>query len=221
MSDTDYYPSTGDKTYLDRAYALKTPAEARTLYDEWAKSYDTDLSGLDYAFPRRAAEAVIANLPAKTDAPLRVLDAGCGTGLVGVALAQLAQGQAEFKIDGVDISPGMLETARKTGLYAELSEVDLTEPLSFASASYDIVVCVGTLTRGHVGYAVLAEFVRVTKSGGLVVATVLDQIWTSAGFEAEVDRLGRENQVEMLSVGSVGVVEAKQEGGRLVVMRRV
>lgn len=221
MSDTDIYPSASDKAYLDRAYALKSPDEARTLYDEWAKSYDTDLSGLDYAFPRRAAEAVLANLPAKADGPLKVLDAGCGTGLVGVALIQAAQGRAKFRIDGVDISPGMLETAQKTGLYADLSEVDLTKPLSSASSSYDIVVCVGTLTRGHVGCAVLAEFVRVTKGDGLVVATVLDQIWKSAGFEAEVERLSRENQVEVLSVGTVGVVEGKQEGGKLVVMRRL
>ena len=64
--------------------------------------------------------------------------------------------------------------------------------------SYDVVVCVGTLTHGHVGPAAFGEFVRLARPGGTIVATVLDDIWDSGGYRAEVDRLAQMAMVEVL-----------------------
>lgn len=264
MSDSPAYtslPSSTSKAYLDRAYALQSPAEARTLYDEWARSYDADLSGIEYVFHRHAAGAVLQNLGPNVDVnrklKVKVLDAGCGTGLVGRALREeivrvegmgkgggkvgrtdtcpsqeIFQGKIDpsnidFEITGIDISPGMLDVARKTGLYTTLEEVDLMKlPLKYTTGSYDVVVCVGTLTRGHVGPEVLGEFVRVTKTDGIIVATVLEEIWEIKGFERETERLAGTEQevvkeVEVLGVERVGVVKGAEEGGRLVVLRKV
>lgn len=248
MSDSSAYASSsGSKVYLDRAYALQSPSEARTLYDEWAENYDRDLSGLDYVFHRHAARKIIESLldveragnddhdegeAQRGKRVVRALDAGCGTGLVGVALDEDLKGigssgkHIQFEITGVDISTGMLEVARKTGLYEKLDEVDLTKPLEYPSDGYDIVVCVGTLTRGHVGPGVLSEFVRVLKKGGFIVATVLDEIWVGKGFEKEVQKLagkeeGSEKLVVVVSNEEVGVVKTSEEGGRLLVLRKV
>ena len=93
----------------------------------------------------------------------------------------------------------MLERARATGAYRDLDTADLTVPLAAADGTYDVLVCVGTLTHGHVGPSALAEFARVVRSGGHVVATVLDDIWEAGGFRAEVDRLAAGELVEMVS----------------------
>lgn len=185
--------STGGNPYLDRAYALSSTDEARELYDEWAATFDEDITGetQGYVAPGRVADAVVR--VAGTGGA--ILDAGCGTGLAGVELA--ARGAST--IDGVDLSPGMLERARATGAYRNLDTADLTVPLAVADGAYDVLVCVGTLTHGHVGPSALAEFVRVVRSGGHVVATVLDDIWEADGFRAEVDRLAAGELVEMVS----------------------
>lgn len=190
---SEHSTPTGDNPYLARAYGLQGPADARALYDEWAKDYDRDLADAsqDYVAPGVAADTV-AHV-AGTD--VTVLDAGCGTGLAGVALHE----RGVAVIDGVDVSPGMLEQARATGAYRSLEPVDLTRPIPVAADVYDVVVCVGTLTHGHVGPEALAEFVRVTRPGGHVVATVLADVWEPGGFRAEVDRLTGAGAAELVS----------------------
>ncbi|WP_193517288.1 class I SAM-dependent DNA methyltransferase, partial [Nocardiopsis kunsanensis] len=92
---------------LDHVYALKGPAEAESTYDEWAGTYDHDTTeGLGYIAPQRAAERLSRLLPDRPRA--EVLDAGCGTGLVGQALA----GHGFEVVDGLDLSQAMLDIAR-------------------------------------------------------------------------------------------------------------
>jgi ubiquinone/menaquinone biosynthesis C-methylase UbiE len=208
-----------DRDYLSKAYSLSTPAEARDLYDEWADSYDQDLDELDYAFPSNAANALVNALGNDREiADLKILDAGCGTGLVG---AILASEHGAKHIDGVDISSGMLKVARKTLAYQDLSEADLTKRIDREDGTYDAVICVGTLTEGHVGPAVLDEFVRVVKKGGIVDATVLEKIWTSHGFSDKVEELRSSGKVEVLSDSSVGLTKGKSTGGILVLLRKM
>lgn len=205
--------NTGGNPYLDRAYALTGTQDARDLYDEWAGTYDADLTGeaQGYVAPGRAADTV-ARVAGTGGA---ILDAGCGTGLVGAELARRGAGT----IDGVDLSPGMLERARATGAYRDLDTADLTAPLAAADDAYDVVVCVGTLTHGHVGPSALAEFVRAVRSGGYVVATVLDDIWEADGFRAEVDRLAAGELVEMVSAELEPYRSGQTVDCRMVVLR--
>lgn len=194
MSDEPTTP-TGGNPYLKRAYGLRGPDDARALYDEWADHYDADLADASqgYVAPGLAADTVVR----VAGTGVTVLDAGCGTGLVGAALAERGVGV----IDGVDVSPGMLERARATGAYRSLEPADLTRPLPTPADSYDAVVCVGTLTHGHVGPEVLAEFVRVARPAGHVVATVLDDVWEPGGYRATVD--------DLVSAGRADLVSAK------------
>ncbi|WP_026122655.1 class I SAM-dependent DNA methyltransferase [Nocardiopsis halotolerans] len=169
---------------LDRVYALKSPAECESTYDEWATTYEHDTTqGMGYEAPEHAAERLSRLLADRPRA--EVLDAGCGTGLVGAALA----GHGLEVVDGVDLSSAMLEHARAKGVYRDLAKADLTRRLPLEDASYDAVICVGTLTSGHVGPEALDELVRVARPGAPVVVTVLDRIWASSGYEARVGAL--------------------------------
>jgi predicted TPR repeat methyltransferase len=179
---------------FNRIYSLRDLDDCKAVYDEWATSYDNDVNdpASDYVGPARAAQS------AATHGNINgtVLDAGCGTGLCGIALAHLGA----KTIDGLDLSPGMLKVADKTGAYRHLGTADLSKPIEKPDAAYDVVTCVGTLTKTHVGPdPALKEFARIIKRGGVVVATVLEDIWAPGGFEAEVERLAKEGVIDVVS----------------------
>lgn len=190
---------------LAKAYALTDVNATKDLYDQWASTYDTEMSkeDQDYVGPALAATHVLEQLGGpQIPADAEILDAGCGTGLAGIALA----GLGARKIDGVDLSPGMLDIARKAGVYRHLDTADLSAPLAVNDDRYDVVCCVGTLTQAHVGPIALDEFVRVVRPGGRVVATILGSIYESGGYRARID--------ELVAAGKVRLVSANLEDYR-------
>jgi ubiquinone/menaquinone biosynthesis C-methylase UbiE len=216
--------TTEEKPYLDRVFAANDTEESRRLYDEWAATYDADMKVHDFIAPRLVAEGVSSGLklnhldrdPSQVLKGLHILDAGCGTGTVGNELAKMGADDT----DGLDISEGMLEIARKSGAYKDLKIADLTKKLEYQDGEYDSLVCCGTFTHGHLGPEPLAEFVRVVKSGGVVVATVLESHWTEKGFEKEIERL-----VEMgvCAVVSKKVHQYRKDAGdgRILILRSI
>lgn len=140
------------------------PAELnRKLFDTAAHIFDQQLvQGLRYQLPEQIARKLVALHP---DKKIRLLDLGCGTGLLGARLGKL-----DGRLDGVDVSPKMLEQASRLKLYDSLKEADLHDTLRQAEAeSYDVIaaleVCVyvGDLTE-----AVPAAW-RVLAPGGRLI----------------------------------------------------
>ena len=104
---------------LERAYALDSDEKSRALYRDWAQTYDeTMLQGLHYQSPQTVARLLAAHLP---DRQAAVLDIGCGTGLLGQGLAEHGFGT----IDGLDVSPEMMQVAQRRGVYRRFIEADL------------------------------------------------------------------------------------------------
>ena len=166
------------KHFLDEAYALDSEADALRFYERWAGDYDQLVEqGLHYVAPRLLVEALARHQP-PGDAP--VLDAGCGSGLTGACLHALGF----TTLDGLDLSPAMLEKAREKGIYRRLERADLNEPLALGDAAYAAVVCSGTFTQGHVGPGPIDELLRVLTPGGLLACTVHGKVWESMGFAA-------------------------------------
>lgn len=128
----------------DLSYALASLGEATAppgappkyvvnLFDWYAQHFDNHLQGhLKYQTPELLC-ARIASLIARSD--LDIVDLGCGTGLCGPLLKPLAR-----TMTGVDLSPKMLEMARKRGLYDDLVCSDLTDFLLPHTARFDLVV---------------------------------------------------------------------------------
>jgi ubiquinone/menaquinone biosynthesis C-methylase UbiE len=108
----------------------------------------------------------------------RVLDAGCGTGLLleQEALAVGSEGRAE----GVDYSEDMLANARAR--CADLSQVGLNQgsvdSLPFDDASFDALSCTQCLLYVENLDGALAEFYRVLRPGGRIA--VLETDWNGA-----------------------------------------
>lgn len=211
--------SSGGNPHITSLYNATSPSEVQRTYDAWATDFNADVSAQNYIAPTYIANAILAHLPKNaTPTTQSILDAGCGTGLSGAALHA-----AGFKtLDGCDLSPKMLDVARKTNFYTSLTTADLSQKIpQFSDSSYDIITCVGTLTHGHVGpVPAITEFIRIVKSGGLVVSTVLDDIWESHGYEAECERLQKAGELEILSTESKPYREKAGVSARIVVLRK-
>ncbi|KAJ5145517.1 uncharacterized protein N7515_000081 [Penicillium bovifimosum] len=210
--------NSSNELYLRKARAVATTEDCRALYEKWAATYEQEVgdSAQEYVAPVLVAQAAIEHLsnPSKSV----ILDAGCGTGLVGVALG-MARPKA---IDGVDLSPAMLAIARKTGLYRDLTVADMNAPIEKADKTYDLVSCVGTFTLGHVGPdPALRELVRVTKNGGFVVSTILSQIWVPGGFKAEVEKLVEQGLVRVVTDELIDYVKGHGDKAVLLILEKI
>lgn len=171
------------KEIHDRVLNASNVNELASAYSEWADKYDTDLvDEMGYVAHTSCAELLQENLESK-DAS--ILDAGCGTGLVGEVLVQ----NGFQTIDGLDYSQDMLDQAEKKGIYKSLLQADLTQKLQIEDNTYDAVISVGTFTCGHVGPEALEELVRVTKPGGLICFTVREQAWNEDNYRQTMDKM--------------------------------
>ncbi len=173
--------STERESRLQWIYASQGTDELRERYDVWAADYDSDLDDLRWRAPQAGAERC-----SHFAAPgMEILDAGCGTGLVGMALAALGHD----RIVGFDLSPGMLEQSAARGVYAELHQGSLLERLPFDDGRFGSVVAVGVFTLGHVDGSAFAELARVTALGGHVSIAFRDDVMDQLGCRSEQQRL--------------------------------
>jgi predicted TPR repeat methyltransferase len=173
--------STERDSRLQWIYASQGADELRERYDVWAADYDSDLDDLRWRAPQAGAE----RCSHFAEPGAEVLDAGCGTGLVGVALTALGHD----RIVGFDLSPGMLERSAAREVYSELQQGSLLDRLPFDDGRFGSVVAVGVITLGHVDGSAFAELARVTARGGHVSIAFRDDVMDQLGCRAEQQRL--------------------------------
>ena len=175
--------------HLGAVYDAKAPEEVAALYDGWAATYDAEMAQAGYRHPS-VGLALLARHAPRGAGP--VLDAGCGTGLLGDWLGILGFSPVE----GLDLSAGMLAVARAKGSYAQLHQLALGGPLPFADGAFAAVISTGVFTTGHVGAEALPELLRITRPGGPLVLTVKTTLW-QGGFETALRGLPGLTVVEM------------------------
>ena len=147
------------------------PARASDAYlvrtfDDFADTFDSVLGRLEYRAPQRVCGALLAMLGEAGD-QLRVLDAGCGTGLCGPLLRERAH-----RLTGVDLAPKMIEHARKRGCYDDLEVAELTQFLAAHPGSLDAVVSADTLCYFGDLAPVFEAMRDALESGGCFAFTV-------------------------------------------------
>jgi ubiquinone/menaquinone biosynthesis C-methylase UbiE len=131
---------------------------SRTYYDDFSAGYERERGAGGY-------HRLVDDLEMQVLRPFvdgaRVLEVGCGTGLILGRLAERAAGAW-----GLDLSPGMLRAARQRGLDVVLGSAT---QLPFADASFDLVCSFKVLAHVPDIRAALAEVARVTRPGGSMV----------------------------------------------------
>jgi predicted TPR repeat methyltransferase len=131
----------------------------------------------------------------------RIMDLGCGTGLVGVEL----QKRGYKNIDGVDLMPEMLEEAKAKGVYGSLQQGSMGSPgckdLGVDANQYDAVICVGVFTLAHVKSEGFDDLLHVVKPGGLVCFSIREMALnaTKYGYREKMAQFGEEGKWKLLS----------------------
>ncbi len=171
------------------------PEKVRQFYEEWARNYNIDTSSSAYTGPEIAAKLLQRHLPEPNKL---LLDAGCGTGLVGVELEKLGY----RLIDGFDLSESMTEQAAATGAYRDLlGGIDMMRAAeSYADDTYDAILSIGVFTLGHVPPEALEVLLRLVRKGGLLLVSTRTHYYEQTNFQQVVDALIAANRAELVQL---------------------
>ena len=139
----------------------------RNLFDHYAPHFDRHLVDvLRYDIPARLALALQDHATCSTR--WKALDLGCGTGLLGPEIRVRCE-----HLEGVDLSPAMLEFAAARGVYDRLIVADLTQFMAGADAhgydlacACDVFVYLGDLAP------VFVEVHRILRPAGVFAFSV-------------------------------------------------
>lgn len=203
MSDSE----AGSEPSVDDAYLLETPDDSRRLYRKWATTYDDDfVEAMGYVYPDNVASVF---LDAGGSAGGAVLDVGCGTGVVGVALADVG----ERNVDGIDISQEMIDVAREKRTvfdepaYRQFFVADLTLPLDIPDDSYMGIISAGTFTHGHLTPEPIRELVRIAAPSAVCAIGINSEHYVEHGFDALFGELAVAGQITTPTLIDVAVYE--------------
>lgn len=175
-------------------YEAKTPGDLAEAYRDWVDKYDEDTRDvMGYIAPDLAATMLDRRLDTRS---CRILDAGCGTGLVGEVLKDMGYDQVE----AMDYSSEMLGKAKEKGVYSHCFRADMNENLSLPDNVYDAVICVGTFTYAHVGPDAFEELARVTKPGGYVCFTIRDGAYQDYEYRRKMLELEAEKKWRLMEM---------------------
>lgn len=147
--------------------ATRAPQEyLSTIFDGYAPRFESHLVTLGYRVPGLFRTAVIEHADLAGPRPIGpVLDLGCGTGLLGLMLADLPVGP----LTGVDLSSLMLEQARGKNLYADLRQADLENFLAEDRTRWPLVLAADVLCYFGALETVLRAIGDRLTPGGLLV----------------------------------------------------
>jgi len=164
-------------------YKLKTSEELLKYYQDWTDNnqYNKDMVDWNYTAPKETVSILKKYVFNKNS---KILDAGCGTGLVGIELKKYGYSN----IEGVDFSQNMLDLVPQS-IYKKIEKIDLNKALKFKDNIYDAIMCVGTFTYGHVKPQALDELIRITKNKGFICFTINEGIYEEYGFDNKIKEL--------------------------------
>jgi len=183
-----------DNRTLDKVYTAKDHEELMDAYKDWAGEYENDTVGrFGYVAHIVSADALDKALE---DRDAFILDAGCGTGLVGEELVK----RGYRKMDALDYSKEMLDEAELKNIYRTHIQADLSHPLDIPDNRYDAVVCTGTFTYGHVKAHAFDELIRITKPEGMICFTIRQGAYEDYGYRQRMITLEQEKAWELVGM---------------------
>ena len=132
------------KAILNQTIPSKAnPEYIQEIFDIFAADFDKVLHDLEYQTPQIMACFLNEIYGKDSHLRLHILDAGCGTGLCGKFLKPYA---GFLRLDGVDLSQGMLVEAKKKKVYNKLICQDIVAYMSQKKSCYDLIVSADVLT---------------------------------------------------------------------------
>ena len=172
---------------------VKNDYRLTEVYRDWAKKYDYDNDHvLGTVSQPKSVNLLSTKLKDKT---AKIIDVGCGTGLVGENL----KAKDFIYFDGIDISEDMLSIAKYRG-YRNLFLGSLNKQLPVMENAYDAAMCVGVFTHGHVSSEGFNELCRIVKPGGYVCFTINEGVFEKYGFKKMIEEFQSDKTWEVISL---------------------
>ena len=195
-------------------YKLSSKDDILKYYKKWTENnqYNKDMIVWNYAAPFIATKLLDKYSPNQN---INILDAGCGSGLVGEELKKIGYNN----IKGIDFSQNMLNLIKKE-IYQHLELADLNKELKYPDNYFDAIICVGTFTYGHVKANALDEFIRVTKQKGLICFTINEGIYTEYKFDEKIKKLKNNNLWEILELYKTAYIVNKDVEAWLCITKK-
>ena len=184
-------------------YKLTSKDKVLKYYDDWTKNaqFNQDMIDWDYTAPVNTVQLIDKYIHDKN---IKILDAGCGSGLAGIELKK----RGFTNIYGVDFSKSMLNLI-PNNIYQTVELIDLNEPLKYNDNNFDVIICVGTFTYGHVKAHALNEFIRVTNKNGYICFTINEGIYTEYKFDKKINELSKNKSWEVLNLSKSSYIVNK------------
>jgi predicted TPR repeat methyltransferase len=204
------------KDWLKTVYSETSSSNLNKHYKNWANLYDTDMSSWGYAYPLQLNKILKNKLKLKKT--IKILDAGCGTGYVAEVLSKL-----NYKnIIGIDFSEEMLAIARSKKIYKKLMCQSLNETIELRSKQFELIICTGVLTSGHVGPSAINELVRLLKPQGFFVCSIAESVYKKNGFEKEIKNLKNLVSIKSISKAFVALPNNKNSAkSRMYILEKL
>lgn len=166
--------------FLNKVYNARDAASTRTLYDDWASTYEVEVGANGYVTPGRCAEALAQFM---TDTSQPILDFGCGTGLSGLALKL-----AGFDVlDGQDLSADMLAKAKDKGIYRSLKLVEADGSAPCTPGTYAAIAAIGVIGAGAAPIALFDTLMESLDKGGYLLMSFNDHALEDPENEARLN----------------------------------
>jgi ubiquinone/menaquinone biosynthesis C-methylase UbiE len=142
---------------------VRTPEAARQYYNGWS-DFSAEIAGRGWKVPRMLVRALMPRLVGGE----RILDVGCGTGLIG---RELARAGWRGELVGIDVAEARLREASRTAAYTVCKRMNAYR-LTFRAACFDAVI--SSAVVGMVGPRAVREMRRVIRPGGYLVCASVE-----------------------------------------------
>ena len=184
---------------VEIAYELGTtkPENVFERYDTHAQKYSEFYTGLGIPDHVHLAK-YMSERGFPKDTP--ILDAGCGTGLTVQALAK----EGYNNVVGVDGSPGMVEEAKKLGLYKEtcVGFVGLGKFPEELKGKFKVAVTAGTFIVSHFPSVAVDEvmFEAFTgEKGDSFISIIRDDCYEPLGHKEHIYKLQEAGRIKVVN----------------------
>jgi predicted TPR repeat methyltransferase len=158
-------------------------AAVQAAFDRFGSEYHRAI--LASGAPAGAARALMPHLHPDAQG----IDFGCGSGVLGMALK--AAGLHPL-LDGIDLSPVMLDLARETGCYRHLHRANLLLPQECPALAqpYDFAITMGLMGDYIPYYLALPQIVSSLRDGAILGYAVERRSTPSRALEKRALDLG-------------------------------
>jgi ubiquinone/menaquinone biosynthesis C-methylase UbiE len=150
-----------------------SPEDIEVLFDHLAPEYEAVISAdLNALVAAALLQAVVSMSPRQVSGGLRILDFGCGSGVMWQEFVRLARISPEFggvELEGCDLSQQMVDASHRRGFVQAARCQYARTP--FPANTFDVVVATFVL-HYFLDEAPIREVFRVLRPGGKFIAAV-------------------------------------------------